>query len=140
MLKYILYLNFIFTGCDQNFTAPFGKISSPNFPSHPPRNILSCLYRISAPAGQRVQINILSNPNLTRTAGCYYGSIKIFEADNPDLGQDTPSAQFCGEIYILHKAYLSKRNSLLVAYTKKASSEYFRFQLEYRFVKGKYQF
>ena len=134
-LKSIVFL--IFAGCDQNFTASVGEISSPNFPSNPPIQNIICRYRILAPNDKRIQLSFLAHPDITDSSGCGSSSLLVFENQNPNLALDVPSAQYCNSRLACYKTYLSNETSLLLVYTSLYSGNAFRFTLTYKVISGK---
>ena len=117
------------TDSNQNFTAPYGKISFPNFPVPARVSDVTCRYLITAPIGERIQITSLHNLYTWRSA-CLYRSLQMFER----LG--SVSTKYCK--FIIHQPYLSNGNSLLLVYKeKRLYSNSFSFQLHYQFIRGK---
>ena len=132
---YLFFCNF--ADCDKTFTVSGGQISSHNFPSYPSAENTVCRYKITAPPGNRIQFDFLPHSQITENYGCYYGSLRVFEGENPDLVLDAPSTQFCNSRSTFHKVYLSKGNSLILIHANKYGYNGFRFKLKYRFISGK---
>ncbi|XP_048583247.1 uncharacterized protein LOC5505799 [Nematostella vectensis] len=85
------------SACNEHFTAPYGNITSPNYPGYYPRDT-KCEWRITAPVDHviRITFRTFQLPELPRCAGDY---LELHDGIPSASHKSSVIGRFCGNYY-----------------------------------------
>ncbi|EDO31360.1 predicted protein, partial [Nematostella vectensis] len=83
--------------CNEHFTAPYGNITSPNYPGYYPRDT-KCEWLITAPVDHviRITFRTFQLPELPRCAGDY---LELHDGIPSASHKSSVIGRFCGNYY-----------------------------------------